>query len=273
MQLNSEYFEELWLNDNQKKEPAVDFWDFRAEEYNNSQTSTAARVTHEEKVQELWDRGIINNEATVLDIGCGTGQFAVELAKVVKKVVGLDFSENMLMYAKRNAQNAGLKNIDFIKSDWDSFQSTQSFDLVLASMSPAIHGPAQLYKMIGFSHGYCYVSAFVERHSTLKEQLYILTDQAYVRQFNKLNYIFNLLWTKGLFPELHYEVGMQKRVFSLAKAAGLYPRELAVADDPDLAEAINKHLEAVAENGEITEILQQRKGELIWKMSCGQTTF
>ncbi|MBI4856602.1 MAG: class I SAM-dependent methyltransferase [Acetobacterium woodii] len=267
MKLNSEYFEQLWLSDNQKKEPLVDFWDFRAEEYNNSQTSMAARVTHEEKVQELLTKGVINNESTVLDIGCGTGQFAVELGKVVKKVVGLDFSENMLMYAKRNAENAGLTTIDFVKSDWDSFQSDQRFDFVLASMSPAIHGPDQLYKMIDFCTGYCYISAFVERHSTLKEQLYALTDQAYVRQFNKLNYIFNLLWTRGLFPELNYEVGMQKRVFALAKAKGLYPRELAVADNPDLAETINQYLAAAAEDGMVTEELQQRKGELIWKMS------
>lgn len=266
MKLNSEYFEQLWLSDNQKKEPLVDFWDFRAEEYNNSQTSMAARVTHEEKVQELWDKGVINNKSTVLDIGCGTGQFAVELGKVVKQVVGLDFSENMLMYAKQNAENAGLTNIDFVKSDWDSFVSEQRFDFVLASMSPAIHGPAQLDKMLGFCTGTCYISAFVERHSALKEQLYALTDQAYVRQFNKLNYIFNLLWTRGLFPELNYEVGLQKRVFSLEKAQGLYPRELAVKDDPDQVDVINQYLTAAAEDGMVTEELQQRKGELIWKM-------
>lgn len=267
MKLNSEYFEQLWLSDNQKKEPLVDFWDFRAEEYNNSQTSVAARVTHAEKVQELWDQGVINSESTVLDIGCGTGQFAVELSKVVKQVVGLDFSENMLMYAKQNAETAGLTNIELVKSDWDSFQSDQHFDFVLASMSPAIYSPAQLDKMLGFCTGYGYISAFVERHSALKEQLYALTDQTYVRQFNKLNYIFNLLWTRGLFPELNYEVGMQKRVFTLAKAKGLYSRELAVKDDPDRVEAINQHLATAAENGMVTEELQQRKGELIWKMS------
>lgn len=273
MQLNAEYFEKLWLSDNHKKEPAVDFWDFRAEEYNHSQTSQVARVSHAEKVQVLWDKGIINNKSRVLDIGCGTGQFAVEFGKVVSQVVGLDFSENMLMYAKQNAQNAGLANVTFIKSDWNTFQSDQSFDLVLASMSPAIHGPDQLYKMIGFSKSYCYISAFVERHSNLKEQLYALTDQAYIRQFNKLNYIFNLLWTRGLFPELNYEVGMQKRVFTLEKAKALYPRELAIADAPDLVVAINQYLEAVAEDGIVTEVLQQRKGELIWSMSDRQTTF
>ncbi|MBU4439283.1 MAG: class I SAM-dependent methyltransferase [Acetobacterium sp.] len=267
MELKSEYFEKLWLSDNQKKEPTVDFWDFRAEEYNNSQTSMTARVTQEEKVQELLDKAIINNESTVLDIGCGTGQFAVELGKVVKHVVGLDFSENMLLYAKQNAENAGLTNIDFVKSDWDSFVSEQRFDFVLASMSPAIHGPDQLYKMLDFSTGTCYISAFVERHSALKEQLYVLTDQAYVRQFNKLNYIFNLLWTKGLFPVLSYEIGTYERVFSVAKAKGIFPQELSVADDAKLVTSITKYLESAAENGMVTEVLQQRKGELIWKMS------
>jgi SAM-dependent methyltransferase len=227
----------------------------------------AARVTHEEKVQELLKKGVINRASTVLDIGCGPGQFAVELGKVVKKVVGLDFSANMLMYAKQNAQNAGLTNIDWIKSDWDSFESDQRFDFVLASMSPAINAPGQLYKMLDLCTGYCYFSSFVERHSSLKQKLHHLTGKNYIRQFNKINYSFNLLWTRGLFPELSYEIGTYERVFSLAKAKGIFPQELGVATDSDCVETITHYLERVAENEMITEVLQQRKGELIWKMS------
>jgi hypothetical protein len=81
MDLNTQYFEELWFNDNQKKEPTVDLWDIRAEEYNLSLSTADARSIRKEKVQSLIDKGIINAESTVLDIGCGSGQFAVELAK------------------------------------------------------------------------------------------------------------------------------------------------------------------------------------------------
>ena len=203
----------------------------------------------------------------ILDIGCGSGQFTVELAKKTKKVVGLDFSEKMLNYASANATAEGLKNTEFIHSDWDHFHYTEPFDLVIASMSPAIHKPDHLYKMMAYSRGYCYLSSFVERHSSLKEKLYRLTDQSYVRQFNKINYIFNLLWTKGVFPELTYETGIHKRVFPLAKAQEIYTRELSVLESPEQASRIHQYLEAIAENEVVTESLQQRKGELIWKES------
>jgi len=265
MHLNTQYFEELWLSDNQKKEPTVEFWNFRAEEYNLSSSTADAQLNRREKVQSLIDQEIIKAESTILDIGCGSGQFAVELAKKTKKVVGLDFSEKMLSYASANAAAAGLENTDFIHSDWDHFHYPEPFDLVIASMSPAIHKPDHLYKMMEYSRGYCYLSSFVERHSSLKEKLYSLTDQSYVRQFNKINYIFNLLWTKGIFPELTYETGIHKRVFPLAKAKEIYTRELSVLESPKQARQIRQYLEDIAENGMITESLQQRKGELIWK--------
>lgn len=267
MDLNSQYFEELWLNDNQKKEPTVELWDFRAEEYNISLSTENSQLNRKEKVQALIDKGIINNESTVLDIGCGSGQFAVELGKRTKKVVGLDFSKNMLSYASENAAAAGLKNTEFIHTDWDSFHCNESFNLVMASMSPAINGPDHLYKMIDCSQGFCYLSAFVERHSSLKEKLYSLTDQNYIRQFNKLNYIFNILWTKGIFPELTYETGIHHRVFPLEKAREIYIRELLVSESPDQVNRIHQYLEEIAENNMINESFQQRKGELIWKQS------
>ena len=265
MDLNTQYFEELWFNDNQKKEPTVDLWDIRAEEYNLSLSTADARSIRKEKVQSLIDKGIINAESTVLDIGCGSGQFAVELAKRTKKVVGLDFSEKMLDYASNNAAAAGLDNTEFIHTDWEGFQCTEPFDLVVASMSPAIAQPEHLYKMLECSRGFCYLSSFVERHSHLKEKLYNLTKQNYIRQFNKLNYIFNILWTKGIFPELTYETGIHQRVFPLAQAKEIYIRELSVVKSPEKIKLIHQYLEETAENDVVKESLQQRKGELIWQ--------
>lgn len=265
MQLNTEYFEELWLSDNQKKEPTVELWDFRAEEYNLALSTADAQLNRQKKVQSFIDQGIINEESTVLDIGCGSGQFAVELAKKTRKVVGLDFSENMLSYASENATAAGLKNTEFIHSDWESFHCAESFDLVMASMSPAIDNPEHLYKMIDCSRGFCYLSAFVQRHSSLKENLYRLTDQNYLSQFNKLNFIFNILWSKGIFPELSYETGIHQRVFPLATAQGIFTREMSVLENPEQVSRIHQYLAAIAENEVVTESLQQRKGELIWK--------
>jgi len=60
----------------------------------------------------------IKSNFKVLDICTGTGDIAIHLAKnVVKdgKVIGVDFSENMLKLAQNKARN--LKNLDFVFAD------------------------------------------------------------------------------------------------------------------------------------------------------------
>jgi len=52
----------------------------------------------------------------VLDAGCGTGIYSIELAKRGARVTGLDASSSMLEWARAKAATAGL-NIDFIKAD------------------------------------------------------------------------------------------------------------------------------------------------------------
>ncbi|URN85958.1 hypothetical protein [Acetobacterium wieringae] len=109
MQFKTAYFEELWLSDNQKKEPTAEFWDFRAEEYNLSSSTGDAQLNRKDKVQALIDKGIITSETTVLDIGCGPGQFAVELAKKQKKWWGWIFLKRWCTMPEKMPQLRGYK--------------------------------------------------------------------------------------------------------------------------------------------------------------------
>lgn len=52
----------------------------------------------------------------ILDVGCGTGNFSIELAKLGVKVTGIDISEPMLEKARIKASEENL-NIEFLKAD------------------------------------------------------------------------------------------------------------------------------------------------------------
>ncbi|MEW8958886.1 MAG: class I SAM-dependent methyltransferase [Moorella sp. (in: firmicutes)] len=52
----------------------------------------------------------------ILDVGCGTGNFSLELARLGVKVTGIDISEPMLATARRKAAAAGLE-IEFLHAD------------------------------------------------------------------------------------------------------------------------------------------------------------
>jgi len=265
--LNTEYFESLWLNDHPFNDRNADFWNLRAEEFNQSVSKNRSVSNREKKVGLFLEKGLIDSESRALDIGCGSGQLAIALAKVVKEVVAMDFSEKMLDYAKKNAKDAGVDNIRFVLSDWENFVLEEPFDLVIASMSPAINGPADLYKMLRACKGSCCLSAFVKRSGALKEKLYSVNDQVFKPQYNIINYIFNILWTKGYFAELSYEMGSYERLLPLEKAREIYPLELDISESPEKIKSLNAFLDHEEKDGFITEIMSQTKGELIWKVS------
>jgi len=68
--------------------------------------------------------------AAVLDIGCGTGRHAVELAKRGLRVTGVDLSEGMLAQARRRAREAGV-DVTWHCADATTFRTTQAFDAAI----------------------------------------------------------------------------------------------------------------------------------------------
>lgn len=64
---------------------------------------------------------------TILDIGCGTGRHAIELARRGYSVTGIDLSESQLARAKEKAKAAGV-TVTFLHKDARNFQFDIPFD-------------------------------------------------------------------------------------------------------------------------------------------------
>jgi len=71
-----------------------------------------------------------DRSVSILDIGCGTGRHAIELARRGYKTTGVDLSENMLRKAIRRAEALGL-DVAFIQRDARELNFREEFDLVL----------------------------------------------------------------------------------------------------------------------------------------------
>ena len=67
----------------------------------------------------------------ILDLGCGTGRFAIELAKRGYKVTGLDITEEMLKVARQNAKKAKIK-IKFTYGDIRNFDLKKKTSIIWA---------------------------------------------------------------------------------------------------------------------------------------------
>jgi ubiquinone/menaquinone biosynthesis C-methylase UbiE len=65
----------------------------------------------------------------VLEVACGTGRVAIQLAKLGGDVVGLDLSPAMLALARE--KSAAVKNVRWIQADMTSFDLGEAFGLVI----------------------------------------------------------------------------------------------------------------------------------------------
>lgn len=84
---------------------------------------------------EIWerisDRFRLDGEGDLLDVGCGTGQIAFPLLQRFRRVVGVDLSQEMIGFARKNAHQQGAENVGFhVMSGEDISQLSGEFSLV-----------------------------------------------------------------------------------------------------------------------------------------------
>jgi ubiquinone/menaquinone biosynthesis C-methylase UbiE len=82
-----------------------------------------------EKIWKKQKRPIHN----VVDLACGTGEITVELAKRGYDMIGVDLSEEMLLYAKEKGQNAG-QNILWLNQDIAQLDLYGTVDVAISSL-------------------------------------------------------------------------------------------------------------------------------------------
>ncbi len=82
------------------------------------------------EVDFLIDELDLSPGDSVLDVACGTGRHAVELASRGYSVTGIDLSAGMLARAKDKAAAAGV-DIEFIKADAIKFSLEKTFDAAI----------------------------------------------------------------------------------------------------------------------------------------------
>lgn len=68
--------------------------------------------------------------ARILDVGCGPGRHAIELAKRGYRVSGVDISSGMLLEGVKKAEEAGVQ-VQFVKADAANFEAEEPFDAAI----------------------------------------------------------------------------------------------------------------------------------------------
>ena len=150
------------------------FWDSRARNYPLPyQPATAAKTRR--LLRLLGGMGVKFAGKTVLDIGCGTGVYALLLAPEAKAVAGVDSSAAMLRIFRAERDRRGIKNAACLLSAWAKLPVSAvkgKFDIALASMTMAIKTKADLLKMEAAAPRCVYIGWAGVRRNTLLEKVY-----------------------------------------------------------------------------------------------------
>jgi len=86
--------------------------------------------------------------ATVMDMGCGTGAFALHAAEHYRKVYAVDVAPAMLNRARRKARKAGLTNIEFRRGGFLTYEHADDpVDAVVSVV--ALHHLPDFWKLVG----------------------------------------------------------------------------------------------------------------------------
>lgn len=107
----------------------AEFWDKTALKYAKSKIADMDAYTYTLE----RTRSYLSPKDNVLEVGCGTGSTALLLAGDVGHITASDQSGNMIEAGSQKAQDQGVSNVEFVKSDlFDSAIDKGPYDAVLA---------------------------------------------------------------------------------------------------------------------------------------------
>lgn len=272
-----EYFSKLWA---QRSAGPVDhspeIWDMRAERWianmntEPGKSARAARITA--TAEHLRSRGLLGEEDSVADVGCGPGLFVLEFAKTVRHAVGIDYSGCFVEYGKELAAAASIDNAefqrrDFLALDVEKEGLTGAYDLVFTSLTPAATGDGCLEKLMSMSRGWCCNTTIVHASDSLAEQVMrdVFGEELRTRWDGRGFYtLLNLLWLQGYYPETNYyddvrdEIVVPDRRWAKKMAAYCGKKE---SEDIDRVETYLRKL------GEIPRYSTSRYGSILWDVN------
>lgn len=212
---NLEYWKKEWgkvgkeyiLNKN-TEDKNIKVWDESSKNYDETVCNNRVK----DVIKNLKLKGYINENSEVLDIGCGTGSYSIELSKICKKVYALDYSDCMLNVLKEKIKSNNIDNIEIIKANWNDINLNKEnmykkFDLVISSLNPGCYNPDSLLKINEASNkSCCYIGTDGKSKDDVLEKAdkFILGKRLDFCGVSDIIYPFNILYFSGYRPSIFY---------------------------------------------------------------------
>ena len=153
----------------------------------------------------LFSKLILDENDTVLDVGCGEGSITIPLAKRVKKVIGIDSSPKMLEFLKKRANDNEISNIKSILMPIEDINYTEIGDVDVVICSRSLNGIIPIDKVLTelnkIANKYVFITIFGPENKKIEKdfdhEINIKTEN-----FPDYNYFFNILFNMGIYANI-----------------------------------------------------------------------
>ncbi len=146
-----------------------------------------------------------NEQISVLDVGCGTGELAVRLKKDGFHVSGTDLSETMLTIARQKAESQGLI-LPLFQQDMTQLQVDEKADIITIFCDSINYLPSK--EAVASTFHSCYAALkeggllLLDAHSPYKIDLF-LENEPFYEIGEEVTYIWSCSVGKDAFEVIH----------------------------------------------------------------------
>ena len=201
--VNDLWYQEEWniIDDNERKfndEKELQFWVETAPGY-----SKRYNLYRDVKGLPEWLQNNLGHNNKILEVGPGTGNFSIPLAKYSKEILAVDFSPAMIKELAMKVKNQNIKNISIIHSKWEDFEEPYDADFVLSvnSLYRVRELENALKKIINYGK-----KGFVIIRTVFKPHFHEIYDSLELNYKRNSDFIFipMMLWNLGVYADVQY---------------------------------------------------------------------
>ena len=279
---NKHFWISEWENDKKSDTYSVhrgfstqEYWDKAALTYNRN-TKEVKNRRLEKTMSFFEESGFLFEGMKVLEIGCGTGMVAIEMAKHGAKVTALDFSRGMLEKFKQDITPDIKNNITILYEDWHKIDIEEKgwkkkFDLVIAFMSPGVAGPKAFFKMMSCSKKGCAIRGWAAKRKQpiLSDLWEKIMETPLEDKPQSILYKINLLFSLGFFPEITFDTIEWNQTTTVKDEFDrqmAFFKKVSKRSNAELEKIIHHYLESISKDNHIVRKHEGLTATAVWDL-------
>lgn len=255
-----------WKSDPANGRANVDVWEDEADAFARH---PLPRWDDDPFLVMLAQEADIAPDTTIIDVGCGTGRYALALAERAGAVHGIDFSGKMIDHAWKAARERDCDNVSFGVGDFRTMELIGQYDIAIAHLTPAICDGETFGKLQSLARKQVFVAKPTQKTDSVLDPVMHLLGREQRRKGtgDDVLRMFALAWLGGSVPSVRHYRDKWTSTRTFEEACRLYGDRLMNGTlDERQQELVRSYLASIARDGMVEETISTEVVMMGWSV-------